>query len=471
MARLSLLAHVPVEQIADNQRMARFTREVADRLNALVTLGILQQSDINTWTINTDALPASGVVAGSYTTANITVNAQGLLTAASTGDAYDRIQEDASNLTRRRTLNFGQGLTASDDAGNTRTNVILPNSGVTANTYTNSTITVNAMGIVTSAASGTASGISPLTTKGDIWAYSSADARFPVGSDASILVVDAAATFGFKWVAVSGDFTFTTGGVATIPNNTVTYAKMQDVSAASKLLGRGDSGSGDPQEITLGSNLSMSGTTLNVATGLTSPLTTKGDIWVYSTADTRLAIGTNGYLLTPDSSATPGMKWDTVSNVLRGKVGGPPIVIVKTGNTDTASDATSNADPDLTFSVGNAETWCIQYFLFVTGNTSADIRIAISTPTSSTGTFTSFGLVSTATTSGNLQTDGETLSGGLSGDHGTAAPGAGVIGLLAWAGVFTGSSGSITLYWAQLSSNINNTTLMKGSFLVAHRVA
>jgi hypothetical protein len=66
-----------------------------------------------------------------------------------------------------------------------------------------------------------------------------------------------------------GDITVSGSGATwTIDDTAVTLAKIQNAAASSKLLGSGASGSGAAySEITLGTNLSMSGTTLNATGG------------------------------------------------------------------------------------------------------------------------------------------------------------------------------------------------------------
>lgn len=70
----------------------------------------------------------------------------------------------------------------------------------------------------------------------------------------------AAARFG----ALTGDVTNTAGSYATtITNGAVSYAKMQNISANNRLLGRATTGAGSPEEIIIGSGLALTGNTLS----------------------------------------------------------------------------------------------------------------------------------------------------------------------------------------------------------------
>lgn len=86
------------------------------------------------------------------------------------------------------------------------------------------------------------------------------------------------------------------------------------------------------------------------AGGGASPLTTKGDIYTFSTVDARLPVGSNGTLLTADSAATTGNKWTTATYPATAT--GTGTILRADGTNWTASTSTlpnTNAQGDLLY--------------------------------------------------------------------------------------------------------------------------
>jgi hypothetical protein len=131
---------------------------------------------------------------------------------------------------------------------------------------------------------------------------------------------------GIQTSAFTGDVTKAAGGTAlTITNDAVTYAKLQNVAAnsvlaraaatsgdvgevalaASQLLGRGSTG--DVAAITLGTNLSMSGTTLNASGGggntfQTIAVSGQSDVVADSSTDTLTLVAGSNITITTNAS-------------------------------------------------------------------------------------------------------------------------------------------------------------------------
>ena len=183
----------------------------------LVTTG--DTGSVATGMIADDAITAAkladtSVTAGSYTAADISIDAQGRITAASNGT-----------------------IGTSEIADDAITSAKLANTAVTAGSYTAADISVDAQGRITSASNGTIS------------TAEIADDAVTAAKLANTSVSAGSYTLAGITVDEQGRITAASSGAITLSDGQVTYAKIQDVSATNKLLGRSTAGAGDVEEI------------------------------------------------------------------------------------------------------------------------------------------------------------------------------------------------------------------------------
>ena len=130
-----------------------------------------------------------------------------------------------------------------------------------------------------------------------------------------------------------GDLTVSGAGATwTINANTITYAKLQDITAASRVLGRGSAaGAGDPQELTLGTTLAMSGTVLDVGTTVarldTANAWADGVKQTFNPNATTAGLNVGAQAGDPSTPVNGDLWYDSTANELTARINGANVAL------------------------------------------------------------------------------------------------------------------------------------------------
>lgn len=196
-----------------------------------IDAGAVTSSKIATGAVGATQLASTTVTAGSYTLASITVDADGRITAASNGSAGSGTVTSVSVID-------ANGVSGTVATSTSTPAITLSLGAITPSSVNGVTITNGGSGALTVTSTAGVSG----SNTGDVTLAGALD-----------------------YITISGQaITRSAINLASHVTGDLPLANLAQASAASRLLGRGSaSGAGDYQEISIGSGLSMSGTTLS----------------------------------------------------------------------------------------------------------------------------------------------------------------------------------------------------------------
>ena len=266
---------------------------------------------------------------------------------------------------------------------------------------TNTRLGIGTNGQVLSVSAGvpawtTTADVTPLTTKGDVFTFSTEDARIGVGADGTVLTANSSEPTGLEWATPSDQ----------------------------------------------------------------TPLTTKGDVFTFSTVDARIGVGANGTVLTADSAETTGLKWAAP--------GGGALVYV--GGTTFTTSATVNVNDVFSATYANYVIICD---MVASTGVSNDLRFRVGGADDTTSNYFGQTLYVGNTTVGATQTLNNTSARIIDANTGSSSFYANVISPFETAktqiyayGIFSGSTSSMELQNKQIT--FNDTTSFTGFTILPH---